>query len=233
MPAALFVHGAGGGGWEWNVWARLFAADGFAVHAPDLQPGVGGLTATRLADYSRQVVVQLESLGQDRARKIVVVGASLGGLLALMNAGRAHALVLVNPIPPSPLHLRLPERDDYPEVISWGANASLESTRRSLPDADDAACLYAFRRWRDESGAVMNAARDGVVVVKPDCPLLVIASEHDTDIPSAISAELSRAFGSDILVAPNSSHVGPLLGRNATHIAKHAIAWLNDSAPKS
>ena len=26
------------------------------------------------------------------------------------------------------------------------------------PEADDAAALFAFRRWRDESGAVMDAA---------------------------------------------------------------------------
>ena len=31
---AVFVHGAGGGGWEWGVWARVFAAEGWAVLAP-------------------------------------------------------------------------------------------------------------------------------------------------------------------------------------------------------
>ena len=49
--AALFVHGAGGGGWEWNVWRGVFEAAGFHVEAPDLMPVHGDVAATRLQDY--------------------------------------------------------------------------------------------------------------------------------------------------------------------------------------
>lgn len=49
------VHGAGGGGWEWSIWARGLAVAGFDVLAPDLVPAHGGLAATRLADYREQV----------------------------------------------------------------------------------------------------------------------------------------------------------------------------------
>ena len=42
-PPLVFVHGAGGGGWEWAVWARVFAAAGIAVAAPDLRPAAAGL----------------------------------------------------------------------------------------------------------------------------------------------------------------------------------------------
>ena len=37
----LLIHGAGGGGWEWNLWAPVLKARGFAVAAP------GGCVAAR------------------------------------------------------------------------------------------------------------------------------------------------------------------------------------------
>ena len=48
--AALLVHGAGGGGWEWNVWRGVWEAAGFRVAAPDLVPVRGDVAATRLQD---------------------------------------------------------------------------------------------------------------------------------------------------------------------------------------
>jgi pimeloyl-ACP methyl ester carboxylesterase len=241
QSAVLFVHGAGGGGWEWNVWARVFAAAGFAVHAPDLQPVAGGLATTRLADYSEQVRTRIErsrrpqrphdDAAPARRPPVILIGASLGGLLALMNAELADALVLINPMPPSPLNAQLPGRIAYPATVPWRANASLESTRRALPDADEAAQLYAFRNWRDESGAVMNAARAGVVVQKPTCPMMVLASEFDADVPAALSAVLAQSLGADLATLTGASHVGPLLGKNATCVADRVVAWLNGIAP--
>ena len=85
--AALFVHGAGGGGWEWNVWRGVFEAAGFHVEAPDLMPARSDVTATRLQDYQAQVRAALAALPRPR----VLVGASLGGLLAL-NAAEFQVL---------------------------------------------------------------------------------------------------------------------------------------------
>src|SRR5262245_22654140 len=39
----LMIPGAGGGGWEWGIWQRVFEAAGWRVFAPDLVPGEGGL----------------------------------------------------------------------------------------------------------------------------------------------------------------------------------------------
>lgn len=158
----------------------------------------------------------------------MLVGASLGGLLALMAAPRVRpaAIVLVNTMPPAPWHAMLPAREPYPDVIPWRREASLEGTRRAMPDADDAACLYAFERWRDESGAVMNAARNGIAVQRPGCPVLVMASEFDADVPPAASAQLAREWGATLMPLPGASHVGPLLGRRAAAHAALAASWL-------
>jgi len=220
--AALLVHGAGGGGWEWNVWRGVFEAAGFRVAAPDLMPAPAGLVATRFADYQAQVHAALAALPRPR----VLVGASLGGLLALSAAERADAMVLVNPLPPAPWHAGLPARD-WPDMVPWQRDARLSGTRRALPDADDATTLHAFRHWRDESGAVLREAHGGVAAERPACPVLCVVSRHDEDVPPAGTLAMAGAWGADVLQTLSGSHVGPLLGREAAGIALQAVEWLN------
>jgi pimeloyl-ACP methyl ester carboxylesterase len=222
-PDVLFIHGAGGGGWEWNIWKRIFKAHDFKVHAPDLLPAENGLANTFLEDYRQQVHQYLLLMPSPK----IIIGASLGGLLALMNADDADAIVLINPMPPAPWHSQMPVSEKYPEVIPWRSNASLEGTRRTLSDCDEMTCLYAFRHWRDESGAVMNAAMAGIDVVLLSCPVLVMASEKDTDVPSSLTKDFAASLNASFINLPASSHVGPLLGKTAKHCALQAVAYLN------
>lgn len=218
--AALCVHGAGGGAWEWNIWRRVFATHGWAISAIDLQPAAVGIAATRLDDYAEQVVARATETSAS-----VLIGASLGGLLALMVAPRIapRALVLINPLPPADMSSLLAARD-HPDVVRWGSRRSLASTRRAMPDADDAARLYALRRWRDESGAVLREAR-GAAVARPQCPTLVLASEHDAEVPAQGSRALAEFCGAEFRLLQGASHVGPLLGRVAPSAAQLALDW--------
>jgi len=213
----VMVHGAGGGGWEWALWQRVFAARGWAVLAPDLQAADAGLEATTLEDYLQQVRHWCAGPAPD-----LLAGASLGGLIALAVAAeiRPRALVLVNPLPPDGLPAR-----SYPARIPWGTQRSLAGTRRSMPDADAAACLHALRRWRDESGAVLNTALQGLAFAKPDCPVLILASEEDEDVPVDRSRQLADSLAATFWRLPQTSHVGPLLGRRAARIAKQIALW--------
>jgi pimeloyl-ACP methyl ester carboxylesterase len=222
MKAALLVHGAGGGGWEWNVWRGVFETAGIAVATPDLQPVAAGLAATGFDDYLQQVREALLALPHPRA----VVGASLGGLLALGIADAADAVVLVNPLPPAPWHASLPPRT-WPDTVPWRRNARLDGTRRALPGADDATTLFAFRHWRDESGTVLRMAHEGVPSMRPLCPMLLIASGEDDDVPPAVTQAMAADWQVDMLQTLSGSHVGPLLGREAAGIAAQAVEWLN------
>jgi pimeloyl-ACP methyl ester carboxylesterase len=225
VPArtVVCVHGAGGGGWEWGIWARSFAVSGRGVLAPDLMPAAGGLAATHLADYRAQVAAWCHA---SRAGAVDLIGASLGGLLALIVAREVHArsLVLVNPMPPAGLPAPTAQS---PAVIRWRSGASLHGTRCAMPDADHASCAYAFRRWRDESGAVLDEARAGLVVDPPGCPVLVIASEHDLDVPPESSRALAAMLGADFECIAGASHVGPLLGHCAARTAARVADWLD------
>lgn len=217
MPGVVLVHGAGAGGWEWAAWARVFAAAGHVVAAPDLAPAPAGLAATGFDDYLAQVRAWVAASPRPR----VLVGASLGGLLAAAAADGVDALVLVNPLPPA----GLPGGDPVPELVPWGRRASLAGTRRALPGADDAAALFAFRCWRDESGRVLREARAGRPVPRPAVPVLVIASDGDTDVPPAASAALAADWGASLWRVPGG-HVDPLLGRQAPALAEAVLGWI-------
>ncbi|GAB3343156.1 alpha/beta hydrolase [Marilutibacter aestuarii] len=223
---ALLLHGAGGGGWEWAIWSGVFEAAGLAVSAPDLVPAGAGLAATGIEDYRAQAEAALRVLPRPR----LLVGASLGGLLAAAIArGEADALVLVNPLPPAPWAAELPARD-WPARVPWARLARLDSTRRAIPDADPASALYAFRRWRDESGRVLRQAHEGLDLPPPDCPVLCVASGQDRDVPPGVTDGLARAWGADRMALPGASHVGPLLGREAVACAEAVLAWWRRSA---
>ncbi len=220
--SVLLLHGAGAGGWEWALWRAVLEARGLRTQAPDLQPAAAGLEATVWADYLAQARAALAALPRPRA----VVGASLGGLLAWCCADLAEAAILVNPIPPAPWSAQLPQRA-WPARVPWGQQARLASTRAALADADDeAAVLYALRRWRDESGAVLAQAHAGIAAPAPAAAVLCIASARDEDIDPALTAAFAAAVGASLWTAPSPSHVGPLLGREAAATAARAADWL-------
>lgn len=223
---AVLIHGAGGGAWEWAIWSRVLTAAGWNVRARDLVPAASGLAATRLHDYVEQATAWLA--GSPRAAPRVLIGASLGGLIAARIAQdiAIDALVLINPMPPTPWHTTLPMIPDRGAVIPWGRDASLDGTRRALPDADDATCLDAWRRWRDESAAVITDAHAGVVLAPPRCPVLFIASTLDGDVPAATTAAWAVSWRSSLMYREGASHVGPLLGQRAAPCARLVSAWL-------
>ena len=219
---ALLLHGAGGGGWEWNLWRDVLAASGIEAATPDFLPADAGLAQTTLDDYRRQAQAALHVLPRPRA----VIGASLGGLVAMLCADEADALVLVNPIPPRPWSAALLPRA-WPPIVPWERDARLASTRQALPDADDATALYAFKRWRDESSRVLHQAQAGVDVLAPACPVLFITSREDESVPPEATLALASAWNSDVIRADSPSHVGPLLGRGATALAAQIADWLS------
>lgn len=220
-PRALAIHGAGGGGWEWAIWQRVWAAGGLPLLAPDLMPAAAGLAATGLDDYLAALRTSVQPLSRP-----LLVGASLGGLLALALAGplQASALVLINPLPPAGVRPRPAATRYAGPVIPWGSRRRLASTQRSLADADAAAVLWAFRRWRDESAAVLDQACAGLELSWPSCPVLVLASRDDEDVPFAASRAVADACGAEFWPL-SASHVGPLLGRDAAALAARALGW--------
>lgn len=229
MTTAVFVHGAGGGGWEWRLWAGVFASEGWQVLAPDLMATSQGLIATGLDDYRDQVLAWMDAV----PGRCCLLGASLGGLLALAAASLARrppcALVLVNPVPPAGMP-RSAGWAPRPALVYW-SQLSFERTRAALPDASLDTARWVHARWRDESGLALNQASagwpPGQAGLSLACPSLVLASGDDTDVPVAESRHLAGRIGADFSTIVECSHLGILLGRSAAAAARQACSWLD------
>lgn len=102
----LLIHGAFAGGWMFRELGRQLAELGFEVHAPDLplhgakrpQPPAASLGLMGVADYFQSMKARLDRFEQAP----VVIGHSLGGLLAqqLAAEGMVKAAVLLAPVAP-------------------------------------------------------------------------------------------------------------------------------------
>ena len=235
----LFLHGAGAWGGQWAIWRRVFEAEGWQVAAPDRSPAAGGLATTRFEHYVAQSMAAFEALADSRPDTEsrpppVVVGASLGALLAFALAGRLDAagrsppaaLVLLNPLPPAPWAASLPRRSLDGDVRPWQSQGRFDSTARALPGAAFSDQQFAYRGWRDESTAVLREAQAGLDVPTPRKPCLVIASDDDADVPPAVSTAFAVGVGADLLRVPGG-HVAPVMGASAAHAARLALAWLD------
>ncbi len=219
----VLIHGAGGGGWEWDKWIPTFKKEGWVCLNYDLIPNTKGIAKTEFADYANQVKNWVKP---HQPCRLVMIGASMGGILALKASEDLHpdALVLVNSV--GPKGFGHPKASSYPSVIEW-SKGTLKETRDSMPDSDESTIQFAFKHWRDESGRVLNTISNGVSVVPPICPLLVVLGAKDTDVPNAVGRAMAKQFMGDLKVYRGMSHVGPLLGTRAPEVALDTLTWLN------
>ena len=103
----IMVHGAFCGGWVFDDFRRSFEAAGFRVLAPDLRghgPGdpPGNVAGLSMADYAADIAALCqEAVAQDGAAPILL-GHSMGGLVAQMTARRAPVSMLVLMAPSAP-----------------------------------------------------------------------------------------------------------------------------------
>src|SRR5882672_6278879 len=92
QPTIVLLHGAGFDHTTWALHSRWFAHHGFGVLAPDL-PGHGrssGAPLSTIADMADWTAALLDAAG---AAKAMLVGHSMGSLIALETAARHPAKV--------------------------------------------------------------------------------------------------------------------------------------------
>lgn len=233
-PFICGIHGAGGGAWEFDlIWGSCFQAAGLSLSSITLEPCSQGIEHTSFHDYTQQVIHFISERKSDNHQPVVLIGASMGAILAIkvaeLSTFQINAMILICPVPPLEAMLKSEIiQSSFPSIIRW-ANSLLQETIDSMPDATEDVCIFASERWRDESGLVLNTILNGVSCVKPTCPILVVIPDDDETVSPSSQRRLAEYLSASTLECVGGSHVGPLLGANASQIAGSVIEWLQST----
>lgn len=249
----LLIHGYGCAGDVWGPVAARLKAEGYRVVAPTIRSAVrtvegprAGLAGLTLADYVAEMSALAQTLAKETGKKPLVVGHSMGGLIAqkIAEAGHAAALVLFAPASPadargkpklSPvftfLNLALQSKPETRAGKMWkagfkyGVANAVPATRH-----DD---LYATMVY--DSGQVLAdlawPAKDPhktahVDAAKVTVPVLVLAGALDRTTPTSDTRLVGKKYANaDYNEYPNNAHY--LIDEpNTMKILDDVIAWL-------
>lgn len=213
----VMIHGMWGGGWYWQPMKTFFETRGYICHTPDLRyhgesagntphPAVGTIS---IQDYVQDLSEFIQSLPE----KPVVIGHSMGGIIAqkLAERGLVDQLILACPAPP----------DDV-LAISWAGFKSLfplmltpgfwkkptlpsfknavQSSFQLIPE-DERRAYY--ERLCHDSGRVLveialpfldRQSTTAVIASKVRCPTLVLSAELDRLIPAKVVKKVANKY---------------------------------------
>lgn len=247
---AVLIHGMWGTSDVWRNWQPFLEARGWQTLAPSLRhhdaPPDGpptALGATSLLDY----VADLEASIRTLPDKPVVIGHSMGGLLALLLCARglARAGVLLTPAPPSSvIAIRPSNLLAFARIqMNWGwwhkpHRATLaEALSHTFNTTDPAEGTAIHAGFVHESGrALFEIALpwlDGTKAAHIDprqvtVPLLFVAADHDRLVPPDVVRRTAKQF---TRVAQYAEYPGQghwVLGQPGwERVAEEAATWLD------
>jgi pimeloyl-ACP methyl ester carboxylesterase len=234
----LFVHGMWGGAWMWEPYMEFFAARGWRCHALNLRghhgsrpvPDIGRVS---VHDYVADVRAVAEAL--DRP---IVIGHSLGGLIAqkLAELLGPPAVVAVTPAAPrgvlalNTVELARAALRHLPEILgrrplmpAFEEIEALELNR--LPPAQRRAV---YERMVPESGRMtFDIAVTGLRVDtrRVRGPMLVVAGADDRITPAKMVRRVARRYGATLREYPGFAHM-LLMEPGWERIAGDITDWL-------
>jgi pimeloyl-ACP methyl ester carboxylesterase len=122
----------------------------------------------------------------------------------------------------------LSDKERYPPIVRWSGGDSQE-TLDAIPDCTKAVAEWASQLWRDESGAVLNAAfHDGIdFKLGDDLRLCSVIPKSDTLIEPQLQLAFAQLIKAHIFEYEGMSHAGPLLGGiRVADVVRDVIRWI-------
>ena len=214
----LCVHGLHAGAWAFEHLLPLIAARGHPAYAVSYR---GHAPNPPLADIGHQPVRAFVDDAAAAVRSIgrpIVIGHSMGGLIALLLAARGlvHAAVLVSSAPPrwipalTPTLLARMPRYLASMLLSRPFMMSDrdidELALNHIPVADRAGVRA---RFTPDSGRAVREMALGVYNVRADAvrvPLFVMGASDDRFIPPSVARRIAEKFSAPLHVAPGHGH---------------------------
>jgi pimeloyl-ACP methyl ester carboxylesterase len=242
MAPVIMAHGGFCGGWVFDAFAGPFRDAGHAVLAPDL-PGHGAgepVAGLSMADYADHIARGAARMTQPP----VLIGHSLGGLVALLAAAKVRTAGVILLAPSAPWGVTASTMEEAVSAVSlyalgpyWAQAVEPDYTTFGhfgvdrLPRSER---LALFERLRPESGRALfetlNWWLDPLMttMVHPTriaAPILALAGERDVIHTPATVGETARRLGATMEVAPGMSHWLP--GEPGWEaVAERCLRWI-------
>ena len=245
IPSILCLHGAANGAWVWDTWRRHLAPLGWEVNVLDLRGHGRSLpvdySTLTMDDYVADVDSVVRQIAAHDGMYPVLMGWSMGGLIAMMSAAitkEIPALALFAPSPPLEVAGRVtgdevrktPSGPFGPEVYGIFPD-DLEKSRNALFDLSDeqASRVLASSSGALESGFARRQRKRGISVPADDiqCPSIVIFGEQDGSQPPEQCRKLATYLDATTIALPALGHWGILYDEEA--VARTAVqldGWL-------
>ena len=247
----MMIHGMWSGDWVWENYKRFFEAQGFHCITPTLrfhdkksgEPSYDQLGTTSMLDYAEDLENEVYKLDQ----KPILMGHSMGGLLAqiLGSRGLAKALVLLTPASPggiialrssvikifwgvmtTPGFWRKPMSLSFEEAV-YAALKLLpfqeqkEVYERLVPESGRAGFEIGF--WLLDRTHASSVDEDKII-----CPTLVIAGGQDKITPPSVVRKVADKYHSVATFKEFPNHAHWVVGEPGwNEIAKYSLDWLN------
>jgi len=250
MPApSVMVHGAFCGGWVFDRFRAPFESAGHTVLCPDLRGHAAdardaAVVGVSMRDYAADIVALCQSLDEPP----ILVGHSMGGLVAQMAAARMPVSALVLLAPSAPwgvtgstmeeaitavgLHMLGPfwTQAVHPDrslmklysLDRMGQDEGHEVLQRLRPESGRA-IWETLNWWLDPFMTTSMGAR------RPTAPTLAMVGERDVVHPPATVRQTAQRLGATFQLLPGMSHWLP--GEPGwAEVAEITQAWLEEAA---
>jgi pimeloyl-ACP methyl ester carboxylesterase len=213
-PTVMMVHGMCCTGEVWSGFREFFEARGARVVTPTLMPGVRtsvlerpnrALKQVGFNHYIDELVAEAARIAEETGQKPVVIGHSMGGLLAqvLAERGAVQAAVLISPTAPSgvatPLHtavrafIRVVTKIGLmPSIITPDARGAARFVFNVMPKEAHRAAHAGFVH---ESGRAFSEFLDWKVDFdKVKVPLLTVSARRDRLVPAVLVRRTGKRY---------------------------------------
>ena len=210
----ILIHGAANSAGVWRFWQHELAKHGWRSEAIDLR-GHGraaplDLSSTSMANYAADVAARVA----EQPTHPILVGWSMGGLVALMVAATGAARACVGLAPSAPARsidpsIALQTGEFGPE--EYGIVGRDPAQQPAMPDLDREERLIALGSLGRESRLARSERQRGIVITDMPCPLLIVTGTRDTDWPRDRYADLH--LSATHLRVEGASHWGLVLNR--------------------
>jgi len=249
MSKTIFmIHGMWGGSWYWQNYMDYFKGHGYNCVATTLRhhditpsdPPPAALGRTSVLDYVDDLEKEIGALDE----KPVLMGHSMGGLLAqiLASRGLAKAVVLLAPASPRGILAVHPSVvKSFWSMMTSGRfwtkpyrqtfNEAVYSMLHLMPPSDQKEIyghfVYESGRAAGEIGFWIFDGQKATAVDedKVTCPVLLLSGAQDRITPAAVHRQVAKKYKADYKLYPDHAH-WLVMEPGWQDVAAYAADWL-------